>query len=255
MPDRTTLKHFYDEFHKEAKAQTKMITPKNFTYHIVLNIIGEYLQPKAKVLDVGCGTGPISLYLASQGNSVTGIDVSQNAINVAQASADVLKLKNVSFLNLSFPEDSLAQQQFDFITCIEVLDHIPNDRTTIERIFSLLSPNGVLVLSVSSRNSPIHRLRMFLKKQDSCDKRVGHLRRYNVDQITKLVRSANLSIIKTKRTEGLIRNFFFVTKLGNKLLRFVRPPVTFLVNAIDCLALLLLGESQIFVIAKKEVDS
>ena len=62
------LKEKYEEFHKNAGIQRRVVSSKNFTYHIVFSVIDKYLQPDMKVLDVGCGVGTISLYVANKGN-------------------------------------------------------------------------------------------------------------------------------------------------------------------------------------------
>ncbi|GAH13533.1 unnamed protein product [marine sediment metagenome] len=63
-------KEKYEEFHKNASIQTKVVDSKNFTYHIVLSFIDKYLQPDMKVLDIGCGVGTISIYVANKKDSI-----------------------------------------------------------------------------------------------------------------------------------------------------------------------------------------
>ena len=254
MKEQSKTQQVYEEFHKDAEALTDIISPQDFTYNNVLRIINRHLWSEAEILDIGCGTGVVSLYLASQGNIVTGIDISKKAAEAARLSAEAVGLENVSFSAMSFPEHCLLNGKFDFIVCSEVLEHIADDKAAIGKVFSLLSPTGILVLSVPSRNAPIHRLRMLFRKRDSFDENVGHLRRYSVHQITDLVRSSNLSVIDVRRAEGFIRNFFFVTSIGNRLLPFMKWPVMLIIDVLDYLTLLLLGESQIFVVARKETN-
>lgn len=87
------LKETYEEYHKNAGIQREIIGRYNFDYHFVLSFIDRYLRRGMRVLDIGCGRGTISLYVASKGNEVLGIDISEEAIDAAQRSAGLLGIK------------------------------------------------------------------------------------------------------------------------------------------------------------------
>ena len=67
-------------YHQKTKAQHKIIDEGNFTYRVILSIINKYLKGTKKVLDIGCGAGTLDFYLANKGHNVTGIDISEKAI-------------------------------------------------------------------------------------------------------------------------------------------------------------------------------
>jgi len=250
MNKNKNFKEKYEEFHKNAGIQTKIVSKNDFTYHIVLSFIDKYLQPNMKVLDVGCGIGTISLYIATKGNEVFGIDISEKAISAAQKSAELLDIKNVCFRAVNFLDTDFAEK-FDFIIFSEVMEHLPDDKLAIKKIHNLLRANGILFLSTRLERDPMHKIRIRLLGKDKFDISVGHLRRYSKEELTQLLESNGFKIREIKQTEGLLRMFLFTTKTGNRLLNFVNLPVirSFL-TLLDSLSVHLLGPSQIIIITE-----
>lgn len=105
-----------------------------------------------KVLDVGCGGGILSHSMAMRGATVTGIDLGEANINAAQIYAKQTG-QNIDFACVSV--EAFAEQragEFDVVTCMEMLEHVPDPQSIIDACFKLLKPNGVLVLSTINRN-------------------------------------------------------------------------------------------------------
>ncbi len=232
--------------------QTKIVDKNNFTYHIVLSFIDKYLQPGMKVLDIGCGVGTISLYVASKGNEVFGIDISEKAINKARKSVEILGLKNASFKAINFLDTNL-QDKFDFIIFSEVLEHLPDEKLANDKIYELLKNDGIFFLTVPSKNAPIHRIRKVIFKQDIFDKKVGHLRRYLKGELISLLENNEFKVVEVKLTEGGLRNFLFVTSIGNKFLVLANIPVIKkFITLIDGFCVKIFGESQFIIVSKKK---
>ena len=121
---------------------------------IRVNFIKERINLRGrKVLDVGCGGGILSESLASLGAEVTAIDASEKTINIAKEHA--IKVKSqVTYLHTT-TEDILnnkSNQKFDVITCLEMLEHVPDPSQTINEFSSLLTPKGDLFISTINRN-------------------------------------------------------------------------------------------------------
>jgi len=236
----------YEEFHKNTLSQAHIINRNNFTYKIILNVVSRHLEPPKKILDIGCGAGTLSTYLASQGNDVNGIDISSNAIKKCQESARHLKIKNLLFEKMNFP-NQIPRFKYDFIICSEVIEHLSDDEMALKTIFSLLNPKGIAIISTPSKNAPIYKLGFAYE----FDKRVGHLRRYSVDELKKKCKNSGFTILEIKKTEGVVRNFLFLNSLAGKFVRFVKFFISDIVTYIDDISLKIFGESQIFIVVQK----
>ncbi|MCL4353219.1 class I SAM-dependent methyltransferase [Patescibacteria group bacterium] len=236
----------YDSFHASTLMQKRVIDSSNFTYRDILGILNEYLPGRTKVLDIGCGAGVLSLYLASKGKKVFGIDVSKKSISSCRQSAEYLHFKNIEFARMNFPRE-VPRSKFDLIICNEVLEHIAEDELALIKIHQMLTDKGVLVISVPSKNAPLYKMGM----AKEFDKRVGHLRRYSEQEIVQICKKTGLEILKVKKTEGILRNFLFLNPVAGKSIRFIKFFISDVVSFIDLISLFLFGESNNFVVARK----
>lgn len=239
-------KSLYEKFHENTMVQSHIIKKNNFTYRIIIDVLTKYIKKDDNVLDIGCGAGTLSLYMASKGHSVHGIDISKKAVNACIKSTRFLNLDNISFEVKDFP-NKLSNKKFDFIICTEVLEHLENDTKALSRIFLSLNKGGVAIISTPSKNAPLFKIG-YAKK---FDEKVGHLRRYYLDELAGKCRRQGFLILETKKTEGIIRNFLFISSVGGKLIRFIKFFISDWVTLLDAISLKLFGESNIFVIVKR----
>ncbi len=118
-----------------------------------LQFIQEQLDLTGKqVLDVGCGGGILTESLAKAGAHATGIDLAPDVINIASEHAKAQGL-TIDYQCIAI-ESFAAQhaQRFDVITCMELLEHVPDPMHIIHSCAQLLKPNGLLFLSTLNRN-------------------------------------------------------------------------------------------------------
>ncbi len=236
----------YEEFHSSTRPQTKIISEKNFTYRLLLKSINKYLRRKDKVLDIGCGAGTLCLYLANKGYEVLGIDISNQAVESAKESAKIMGFDGAKFKKCDFPAE-IPNGKFDFIIFTEVIEHIKNDRKALSQINNLLNKNGILLLSTPSARAPLNRIGY----SKEFDKRVGHLRRYDIEELQKMINDEGFSIKETRRVEGAIRNFLFLSPSAGKIIRFIKYFISDLVTLIDNISIAFFGESNYIIIARK----
>ena len=106
-----------------------------------------------KVLDVGCGGGILSDAMARTGAQVTGIDLADKALKVAQLHALEAQTPGVQYRAIS-AEDLAAEQpgQFDVVTCMEMLEHVPDPASVVRACATLVKPGGWVFFSTLNRN-------------------------------------------------------------------------------------------------------
>lgn len=111
----------------------------------------------ARLLDVGCGGGLLAEALAAHGAQVTAIDLAPAMIEVAQLHAAESKLAIDYRLQSAEELAAEAPASFDIITCMEMLEHVPDPAALVGTLARLLQPGGQLFISTLNRN-----LRSFL---------------------------------------------------------------------------------------------
>ncbi len=118
-----------------------------------LNYIDSAVSLKAKtVLDVGCGGGILSEAMAEKGAKVTGIDLGEKALKVAQLHSLESSVE-VDYRLISV--EALAEDQpesYDVITCLEMLEHVPNPSSIVKACAKLVKPGGHVFFSTINRN-------------------------------------------------------------------------------------------------------
>jgi 2-polyprenyl-6-hydroxyphenyl methylase / 3-demethylubiquinone-9 3-methyltransferase len=118
-----------------------------------LNYIDQLAGLKGKlVLDVGCGGGILSESMAARGANTTGIDLSDKALKVAKL--HLLESGNqVDYRKIT--TETLAKEQphhFDIVTCMEMLEHVPDPASVIQACADLTKPGGWIFFSTINRN-------------------------------------------------------------------------------------------------------
>lgn len=105
-----------------------------------------------KVLDVGCGGGILSEAMAQRGADVTGIDMGEAPLNIAKLHA---LESGVSVKYQQIPVEQLAEEMpasFDIVTCLEMLEHVPDPASIIQACYKLVKPGGMVFFSTINRN-------------------------------------------------------------------------------------------------------
>jgi len=108
----------------------------------------------ARVLDVGCGGGILADSMARKGAQVLGIDLAAKALKVAQLHALEAQTPNVTYREVSV--EALAAEQpgsFDGVTCMEMLEHVPDPESVVRACSVLVKPGGWVFFSTINRNA------------------------------------------------------------------------------------------------------
>lgn len=129
--------------------------------------IKQVLVYKNKIgLDIGSANGALAIELAKTGaKKMYGIDLAQGFINKAGKKAKEDKLKNVEFIQADARKLPFEDNFFDFATCVEVLEHVPNFEKAIGEVKRVLKPGGTFVITVPNSLNPVeilHQLKHLL---------------------------------------------------------------------------------------------
>ncbi|MBW2232892.1 MAG: class I SAM-dependent methyltransferase [Deltaproteobacteria bacterium] len=131
------------------------------------------------VLEMGCGAGALLHELARRGYTGVGVEMSLDARGLAEHI-----LEGVDGMSVIGELPNAAPGSFDYLLSFEVLEHIEDDRAALGHWVDYLRPDGVAVISV-----PAHR-----SKWNITDRLAGHYRRYNRDDVRRLIEGAGLEI-------------------------------------------------------------
>lgn len=102
----------------------------------------------ASVLEMGCGTGQLSLFLASADRVVVGADLTRESLELAHAAAARFGVSSVRFVETDLRAPGLRRGAFDVVICSGVLHHTPDPRASFGSVAALVRPGGVLVLGL-----------------------------------------------------------------------------------------------------------
>ena len=118
-----------------------------------LNFIDERVHLSGKtVLDVGCGGGILSESMAAKGAQVKGIDLGKAPLSVAQLHAKE-SAYDISYEMIS--AENIAQREaesYDVVTCLEMLEHVPDPESIIQACAELVKPGGHVFFSTINKN-------------------------------------------------------------------------------------------------------
>lgn len=107
-----------------------------------------------RVLDVGCGGGILADSMARKGADVTGIDLASKSLRVAQLHALETGTPNIQYREVSV--EALAREQpasFDVVTCLEMLEHVPDPGSVVRACAELVKPDGWVFFSTLHRSA------------------------------------------------------------------------------------------------------
>jgi len=110
-------------------------------------LLDDAIPPDALVLEIGCGTGQLAIFLASSGRSVVGADFSRPSLRLAREAAARFDV-GARFVETDLRSPGLRPSSFDVVICTGVLHHTRDPRASFGSVAQLARPGGVLVIGV-----------------------------------------------------------------------------------------------------------
>ena len=122
----------------------------------------KFIGFKKKVLEVGCGTGQLSIYFSlGTNNKIVGFDPTIQSLNLAKNFADKNEITNIEFINADIFDDVLVDNYFDFVWCNGVLHHTKDPYKAFEIVTKSLKDRGYILVGLYNK---IGRIRTILRK-------------------------------------------------------------------------------------------
>lgn len=117
-------------------------------HSVFARLLDEAIPADARVVDVGCGTGQMSLYLARANRVVVGVDLTRASLLLGRAAAARFGIDRVQFVEADLQDRALKSRAFDVVYSSGVLHHTPDPRASFGRLARLARPGGVIVVGV-----------------------------------------------------------------------------------------------------------
>ncbi len=196
-----------------------------------------HLKKDEKVLDAGCGNG---IYLQEFGNKFNttgfGIDVRKNRIESAKKINKYLG-RSDTFLVSDLEKLNLGKEKFDKVICLEVLEHIKDDKGVLKKLARYIDKNGILVVSVPIKGTALSKEQE--EDQNFKPKKYEHVRSgYTRKDITSLAKYAGLKVVSVEGYFYLVSRYMVKIQqyLFNKkliLLNVILSPLLLFVSGLD----------------------
>ena len=124
--------------------------------HLINPLRADYISSKVnlknkKILDVGCGGGILAESLALKGANVKGIDLADGPLEVAKRREQKRNL-GITYEKIETSKLIKKKEKFDVLTCLEMLEHVPDPEKTVKECSELLNNNGDIFFSTINRN-------------------------------------------------------------------------------------------------------
>ena len=195
---------FFDKVSSKSKSEP------NQTAFKIIESSKEFLKKDSYILDFGCGSGAITKKLSKTVKSIDAIDISSGMLEFAKKQSEKSSIANINYIHDSIFDECFKNKKYDVILAFNVLHYIEDMPSLIERINTLLKPDGVFISSTAclkEKRSLIGYLVLLLTK-------IGMMPKiffYRKKELEALITKGNFDIIKSKKLSKL-PEYFIVTR-------------------------------------------
>jgi SAM-dependent methyltransferase len=169
MEDRRTetVRRFYSEapFPSYGARDTLATLRLRAERSPLARLLDEAIPDDARVLDLGCGTGQMTIFLANGKRQVVGADLTRASLALAADAARRFGVERALFVETDLRRPGLAEGRFDVVLSLGVLHHTPDPRAAFASLARLARPGGVIVVGLYNAFARLpHRLRRLLAR-------------------------------------------------------------------------------------------
>jgi len=173
---------------------------------------GIHIMPCDTVLDFGCGTGMITLRIARNTNKAYGVDVSEGMLERAQQNLENQNIDNASFIKITVLDEMFPNNYFQVVTTFNVLQYVENRKELLEQFYSLLRPQGILMVAVPCFGE-MNTLSALYVKFLRFVRIMPETYFFSVDEIEKEITGAGLTIVENINLTNLPERFIIARKV------------------------------------------
>lgn len=160
--------------------------------------------PDSIFVDIGAGSGLLVREMSQQCRAF-GVEFSELALSCIAKSGSPVRVAGGSALQLPLRTDSV-----DIVTCLDVIEHIKDDKLALQELIRVTKRNGIIVITVPA----------FMILMGDWDKSLGHFRRYHLKDFRDLYAGQPVSVLVAR----YINTFFFFPVLMYRILQKIFPP-------------------------------
>lgn len=198
---KTNLKDFYENYWEYRKSIGKIHTDKNSyipkRLKVALSMISNQ-ENRINILDIGCGEGTLGMLLKEkyENSYNVGCDISEKSLELAKPFYDKTVLFNID------EDDSIEKigdLKFQYIVCVEVIEHLLNPEIALEKCKELLSEKGFLITSFPNIAWWQYRIKLLkghFPEESRFYHHAEHLHDFTLHSFTKLLNEAQLEIVE-----------------------------------------------------------
>lgn len=189
-----------------------------------------FVSNAERLLDVGCGDGIISFFIKNRVEKIYGLDMSSEALKIAEKRGFIVQGK-IDFDKNKFPFEN---NFFDTVTCLDVIEHVKDPRKLLNEIYRVLKKDGKLILSTPNIRFTDHLYKLLFKgtfpktSEDSKEYDGGHLHFFTFSDIRNLLINTGFKVIKEKgiinKKERGWKGRLFEKFLGKRFMLEFRTP-------------------------------